>query len=87
MEGCFVSRRGRVPHTRVGGKGCYAHYNSTSGNLLEAVAHDFKIFRTALERTVPKADRSRGGRPAFDYVLFKVSSILGSRGCPVFASV
>ena len=45
-------------------------------------AVDFKIFRPALERAVPRADRGRGGRPAFDHILFKVSSILGSRGYP-----
>jgi len=34
---------------------------------------DFEIFRPALEAAVPRADRSKGGRPAFDHVLmFKV---------------
>jgi hypothetical protein len=31
------------------------------------------MFRPALEAAVPRADRSRGGRPPFDHVLmFKV---------------
>jgi transposase, IS5 family len=34
---------------------------------------DFEMFRAALEAAVPRADRSKGGRPAFDHVLmFKV---------------
>ncbi len=34
---------------------------------------DFERFRPELERAVPRADRSKGGRPAFDHVLmFKV---------------
>jgi len=34
---------------------------------------DFEMFRPALEAAVPRADRSRGGRPPFDHVLmFKV---------------
>jgi transposase, IS5 family len=34
---------------------------------------DFEMFRVALEAAVPRADRSKGGRPAFDHVLmFKV---------------
>jgi hypothetical protein len=34
---------------------------------------DFELFRADLERAVPRADRSRGGRPPFDHVLmFKV---------------
>ena len=39
---------------------------------LQAVV-DFELFRPELERAVPRADRSRGGRPPFDHVLmFKV---------------
>ena len=39
---------------------------------LQAVV-DFEPFRPELERAVPRADRSRGGRPPFDHVLmFKV---------------
>jgi transposase, IS5 family len=34
---------------------------------------DFERFRPELERAVPRADRSKGGRPPFDHVLmFKV---------------
>ena len=34
---------------------------------------DFELFRPDLERAVPRADRSRGGRPPFDHVfMFKV---------------
>jgi IS5 family transposase len=34
---------------------------------------DFEVFRPELERAVPRADRSKGGRPPFDHVLmFKV---------------
>ncbi len=34
---------------------------------------DFEIFRPALEQAVPRADRSKGGRPPFDHVfMFKV---------------
>lgn len=48
---------------------------SAKGDDLERVKAlvDFEIFRSALEAAVPRADRSRGGRPAFDHVLmFKV---------------
>jgi transposase, IS5 family len=39
---------------------------------LQAVI-DFELFRPELERAVPRADRSKGGRPPFDHVLmFKV---------------
>ena len=30
---------------------------------------DFELFRADLERAVPRSDRSKGGRPAFDHVL------------------
>jgi IS5 family transposase len=34
---------------------------------------DFEMFRSALEQAVPRADRSKGGRPPFDHVfVFKV---------------
>jgi transposase, IS5 family len=34
---------------------------------------DFEMFRPALEAAIPRADRSKGGRPPFDAVLlFKV---------------
>jgi IS5 family transposase len=38
-----------------------------------AAVVDFELFRGELERAVPRADRSKGGRPPFDHVLmFKV---------------
>jgi IS5 family transposase len=48
---------------------------SAKGDDLERVKAlvDFDMFRPALEAAVPRADRSKGGRPAFDHVLmFKV---------------
>lgn len=48
---------------------------SRKGDDLERLAAvvDFELFRDELERAVPRADRSRGGRPPFDHVLmFKV---------------
>jgi hypothetical protein len=48
---------------------------SRKGDGLERLAAvvDFELFRPELERAVPRADRSRGGRPPFDHVLmFKV---------------
>jgi transposase, IS5 family len=48
---------------------------SAKGDDLERVKAlvDFEMFRPALEAAVPRADRSKGGRPAFDHVLmFKV---------------
>jgi IS5 family transposase len=37
---------------------------------------DFELFRPELERAVPRADRSKGGRPPFDHVLmFKVLTL------------
>jgi transposase, IS5 family len=48
---------------------------SAKGDALERVKGlvDFEMFRSALEAAVPRADRSKGGRPAFDHVLmFKV---------------
>ena len=48
---------------------------TSKGDDLERVKTlvDFEIFRSALEAAVPRADRSKGGRPAFDHVLmFKV---------------
>jgi len=37
---------------------------------------DFELFRTDLERAVPRSDRSKGGRPAFDHVLMFKGLIL-----------
>jgi hypothetical protein len=48
---------------------------SAKGDNLERVKAlvDFEMFRSALETAVARADRSKGGRPAFDHVLmFKV---------------
>ena len=48
---------------------------SKKGDDLERLAAvvDFELFRPELERAVPRADRSKGGRPPFDDVLmFKV---------------
>lgn len=48
---------------------------SRKGDELERLAAvvDFELFRAELERAVPRADRSKGGRPPFDHVLmFKV---------------
>ena len=48
---------------------------SRKGDDLERLAAvvDFELFRPELERAVPRADRSKGGRPPFDHVLmFKV---------------
>jgi transposase, IS5 family len=48
---------------------------SAKGDGLERLGAvvDFELFRPELERAVPRADRSQGGRPPFDHVLmFKV---------------
>ena len=48
---------------------------TAKGDDLERVKAlvDFEMFRPALEAGVPRADRSKGGRPAFDHILmFKV---------------
>ena len=48
---------------------------SAKGDGLERLAAvvDFELFRPELEAAVPRADRSKGGRPPFDHVLmFKV---------------
>jgi transposase, IS5 family len=48
---------------------------SRKGDDLERLAAvvDFELFRSELEWAVPRADRSKGGRPPFDHVLmFKV---------------
>jgi IS5 family transposase len=48
---------------------------SEKGDELERLRAvvDFELFRPELERGVPRADRSKGGRPPFDHVLmFKV---------------
>jgi transposase, IS5 family len=48
---------------------------SAKGDELERLnaVVDFELFRTSLERAVPRSDRSKSGRPPFDHVLmFKV---------------
>ena len=48
---------------------------SAKGDALERLSElvDFELFRAELEGAVPRADGSKGGRPAFDHVLmFKV---------------
>ncbi len=48
---------------------------SAKGDDLERLKGlvDFEMFRSALEQAVPRADRSKGGRPPFDHVfMFKV---------------
>jgi transposase, IS5 family len=48
---------------------------SAKGDELERLGAvvDFELFRSELERAVPRADRSKGGRPPFDHVvMFKV---------------
>src|SRR5215213_3539245 len=48
---------------------------SAKGDALERLCGlvDFELFRPDLEQAVPRADRSRGGRPPFDHVfMFKV---------------
>ncbi|MBC4019347.1 transposase, partial [Siccirubricoccus deserti] len=44
---------------------------SAKGDDLERIAElvDFAMFRAELERAVPRADGTRGGRPAFGHVL------------------
>src|SRR5215207_8447403 len=56
---------------------------SAKGDTLERLSGlvDFELFRPDLERAVPRADRSRGGRPPFEHVLmFKVRSRLPPDG-------
>lgn len=48
---------------------------SAKGDALERLSEllDFEMFRCDLEQAVPRSDKSKGGRPAFDHVLmFKV---------------
>ena len=51
---------------------------SAKGDELERLRSlaDFELFRGELERAVPRSDRSRGGRPAFDHVLIFKALIL-----------
>jgi transposase, IS5 family len=51
---------------------------SAKGDSLERLnaVIDFELFRADLERAVPRADRVKGGRPAFDHVLMFKTLIL-----------
>jgi transposase, IS5 family len=54
---------------------------SAKGDALERLnaVVDFELFRTDLERAVPRSDRLKGGRPPFDHVLmFKVLIVQAS---------
>jgi IS5 family transposase len=56
---------------------------SARGDDLEriAVLVDFVMFRAELERAVPRADGTKGGRPAFDHVLmFKILLLQAMHG-------
>src|SRR5688500_16597940 len=56
---------------------------SAKGDTLERLSGlvEFELFRPDLERAVPRADRSRGGRPPFEHVLmFKVLILQASHG-------
>lgn len=51
---------------------------SAKGDALERLSAvvDFEQFRSDLERAVPRSDRSKGGRPAFDHVLMFKTLVL-----------
>src|SRR5688572_17511501 len=51
---------------------------SAKGDGLERLGSvvDFELFRPELERAVPRADRSQGGRPPFDHVLMFKALVL-----------
>lgn len=56
---------------------------SAKGDDLERIAAllDFALFRPELERAVPRADGTKGGRPAFDHVLmFKILLLQAMHG-------
>lgn len=56
---------------------------SAKGDELERIAAlvDFALFRPELERAVPRADGTKGGRPAFDHVLmFKILLLQAMHG-------
>ena len=56
---------------------------SAKGDDLEriAVLVDFAMFRAELEKAVPRADGTKGGRPAFDHVLmFKILLLQAMHG-------
>jgi transposase, IS5 family len=51
---------------------------SAKGDNLERLnaVVDFELFRADLEQAVPRSDRAKGGRPAFDHVLMFKALIL-----------
>jgi len=51
---------------------------SAKGDSLERLNRvvDFELFRAELERAVPRSDRVKGGRPAFDHVLMFKTLVL-----------
>lgn len=56
---------------------------SAKGDDLERIAAlvDFALFRPELERAMPRADGTKGGRPAFDHVLmFKILLLQAMHG-------
>jgi hypothetical protein len=57
---------------------------SKKGDDLERLAAvvDFELFRPELEHAVPRADRSKGGRPPFDHVLMFKILILQTQNKP-----
>jgi len=56
---------------------------SAKGDELERLngVVDFELFRAGLEQAVPRSDRAKGDRPAFDHVLmFRVLILQASYG-------
>ncbi len=51
---------------------------SAKGDSLERLSAvvDFELLRAKLERAVPRSDRAKGGRPAFDHVLMLQTLVL-----------
>ena len=51
---------------------------SAKGDNLERLSAvvDFELFRADLKRAVPRSDRSKGGRPAFDHILMFKTLVL-----------
>ena len=56
---------------------------SAKGDSLERLwaVVDFELFRAELERAVPRSQRAKGGRPAFDHVLMFKSLPRRRPGC------
>jgi hypothetical protein len=51
---------------------------SAKGDSLERLntVVDFELFRSDLERVVPRSERAKGGRPPFDHVLMFKALVL-----------